>query len=171
MSLKDIEEALKWFDKVIYTGPLDELFSYSFGKLEWRSLKFETETKFIKSFQGIPTVNYVDADVPYTRICEYKWYHPELKYQLDQETTVIQIETPQDWDVDKPRFYPVNNAETAALYDKYKTAASSIDGLFVGGRLGKYKYYDMDDTILAARDDAADWFGINKKIYQIDEED
>lgn len=171
MSLKDIEEALKWFDRVIYTGPLDELFSYSFGKLEWRSLKFETETKFIKSFQGIPTVNYVDADVPYTRICEYKWYHPELKYQLDQETTVIQIETPQDWDVDKPRFYPVNNAETATLYDKYKAAASSIDGLFVGGRLGKYKYYDMDDTILAARDDAADWFGINKKIYQIDEED
>lgn len=79
--------------------------------------------------------------------------------------TVIQTETPQDWDIDKPRFYPVNNAQTAELYSKYKAAADAIDGLFVGGRLGKYKYYDMDDTILTARDDAADWFGINKKIY------
>ena len=79
MGFNDIRQALNWFDKVIYTGPLDELFTYSFGKLEWRSLKFETKTLEMQSFQGAPCINYVDADVPYTRVHEYKWYHPELK--------------------------------------------------------------------------------------------
>jgi len=79
ISLTDIEYALKWFDKVIYTGPLDELFSYKFGQLEWRSLNFDTTTLTVKSAQGTSVVNYVDDDVPYTRIHEYKWYHPEDK--------------------------------------------------------------------------------------------
>ena len=171
IEFNDIRQVLKWFDKVIYTGPLDELFAYSFGKLEWRSLKFETKTLEMQSFQGAPCINYVDADVPYTRMHEYKWYHPELKNQIEQNITVIQTEIPQDWDVEKPRYYPINNAETAELYNRYKTAADCVDGLLVGGRLGRYKYYDMDDTILAARDDAVNWFGINKEIYQINEED
>ena len=171
IEFNDIRQVLKWFDKVIYTGPLDELFAYSFGKLEWRSLKFETKTLEMQSFQGAPCINYVDADVPHTRIHEYKWYHPELKKQIEQNTTVIQTETPQDWNIEKPRYYPINNTETAELYNRYKTAADCVDGLLVGGRLGRYKYYDMDDTILAARDDAVNWFGINKEIYQINEED
>ena len=158
IDLTEIKNALKWFDSVIYTGPLDELFDYSEGKLEWRSLKFETETVMQKSFQGTPCVNYVDSDVSYTRVHEYKWYHPEDKMQLDQNITVIQTETPQDWDINKPRFYPVNNADTAELYDIYKKKADSIDGLHVGGRLGRYKYYDMDDTIIAAKKDMQKWF-------------
>lgn len=167
IGLTDIQYALKWFDKVIYTGPLDELFSYSFGQLEWRSLNFDTTTLTVRSAQGTPCVNYVDDDVPYTRIHEYKWYHPEDKYQIDQDITVIQTETPQDWDINKPRFYPVNNEATAKLYNKYKEAANSISGLLVGGRLGRYKYYDMDDTIMAAKEDACNWFGISKDTYKV----
>lgn len=164
MDINGIISALEWFDKVVYTGPLDELFFYKFGTLEWRSLKFETETVYAQSFQGAAAVNYVDADVSYTRINEYKYYHPEAKTQFERGITVIQTEVPQDWDIEKPRFYPVNNAETARIYNEYKNAADSINGLFVGGRLGKYKYYDMDDTILVAKNDAANWFSVEPRV-------
>jgi len=150
LSLQDIKQALRWFDKVIYTGPLDELFECKHGQLEWRSLKFEENAMAMKSFQGAACINYVDADVPWTRMHEYKWYHPE---QLVQDWTVVQKETPQDWDISKPRFYPVSSSKSLELHQKYMEEAAMIEGLHIGGRLGLFKYFDMDDAILAAKRD------------------
>lgn len=152
-SLQAVKDALKHFDKVIYTGPLDELFEYKHGQLEWRSLSFTEEEFFTESVQGAACVNYVDDDVPWTRTHEYKWYHPENREQISQEFTVLQTETPQDWDISKPRFYPVSSRDSLEMHKRYMEEAAAVDGLVIGGRLGKFKYLDMDDTILAARDD------------------
>lgn len=153
LSLQDIKTAFRWFDKVIYTGPLDELFECKHGQLEWRSLNFTEEEFFTESVQGAACVNYVDDDVPWTRTHEYKWYHPENREQISQEFTVLQTETPQDWDISKPRFYPVSSRDSLEMHKRYMEEAAAVDGLVIGGRLGKFKYLDMDDTILAARDD------------------
>lgn len=129
-------------DKIIYTGPIDEFFDYQFGTLDYRSLNFETEVLVKDNFQGNAVVNYIDADVPYTRIIEHK------HFEFGQQTkTVITREYPQAWSLGKERYYTVNDEKNSALYAKYKALAEQQSKFIFGGRLAEYKYYDMDDVI------------------------
>lgn len=138
--------------KVVFTGAPDELFEYELGTLSWRSLRFETETLKLKDFQGNSVVNYVDFDPKFTRIHEYKHFHPEDEAAMSSSSTVIQREFPDDWYIGKERYYPISNQESNELHAKYlKLAEERFKGQLVfGGRLGMYKYFDMDDTVLAA---------------------
>jgi len=129
-------------DKIIYTGPIDEFFEYRFGPLEYRSLRFENEILDTANFQGNAVVNYIDADVPYTRIIEHKFFEFGT-----QPKTVITREYPQNWFLGKERFYTVNDAKNSAIYAKYKELAGQQSKAIFGGRLAEYKYYDMDDVI------------------------
>ena len=135
-------------DKVLYTGMIDEYFDYSFGKLEYRSLKFENEVlEGIDNYQGNAVVNYTSHEVPYTRIIEHK--HFEFGNQPD---TVITKEYPIDWQPGLEAYYPVNDSKNSELYQKYKELLDKEDNVIFGGRLAEYKYYDMDKVISAALD-------------------
>lgn len=127
---------------IIYTGPIDEYFDYCYGQLEYRSLKFVNTFKNIVSFQNNAVVNYTSHDVAYTRIIEHKYF-------LDKEFpyTIISEEYPDKWEIGKERFYTVNNDRNNKLYLKYSQLASQVPNITFGGRLGLYKYLDMDDTI------------------------
>lgn len=134
------------FDKVIYTGMIDEYFDYCLGELEYRSLRFEEE--FIKgeeNYQGNAVVNYTERQVPYTRIIEHK--HFEFGKQPD---TVITKEYPAEWKKGDEPYYPVNNEKNDSLFAEYKKLAGKEKNVLFGGRLGQYKYYDMDKVIEAA---------------------
>ncbi|MDR1638874.1 MAG: UDP-galactopyranose mutase, partial [Clostridiales bacterium] len=139
--LKDRKSLEKEAKTVIYTGPIDAYFDFRLGYLEYRSLKFESETMDIPNYQGNAVVNYTDAETPYTRIIEHK--HFEFG---DQPKTVVTKEYPQDWHPGDEPFYPVNDEKNQALYAKYKELAKQESVIF-GGRLGQYRYLDMDDTI------------------------
>lgn len=132
-------------DKIIYTGPIDEFFDYKFGYLEYRSLKFETEILNTPNYQGNAVVNYIDCKYPYTRIIEHK--HFEFG---NQSKTVITREYPDSWELDKERFYTVNDGRNTSLFSKYKELADQQSKYIFGGRLAEYKYYDMDDVIESA---------------------
>lgn len=132
-------------DKIIYTGPIDEYYDYCFGPLEYRSLHFEHEQLEMENFQGVAVVNYTDADVPYTRIIEHK--HFEFGTQSE---TVITREYPEAWKLGSEPFYPINDDKNQKLYSQYKELAKSDASISFGGRLGNYKYYDMQDTIKSA---------------------
>lgn len=136
--------------KVYYSGPIDALFGYKFGPLPWRSLRFETEKLDIVDYQGTSVVNYTERDIPYTRIHEFKHYHPEDKAIMTSSKTIIMREYPADWKLGDEPYYPINNPESAALHARYMDEAKSIPNLIVGGRLGGYKYYDIDQAIKAA---------------------
>lgn len=127
---------------IIYTGPIDEFFDYRFGALDYRSLYFETEILDIENFQGNAVVNFIDANIPYTRIIEHK--HFEFG---NQPKTIITREYPQKWGLNKERYYPINDQKNNALYEKYKVLANQNPNVVFGGRLAEYKYYDMDDVI------------------------
>ena len=134
------------FDKVLYTGMIDEYFDYCLGKLQYRSLRFEEE--FIAdcdNYQGNAVVNYTEREVPYTRIIEHK--HFEFGTQKD---TVITREYPVTWQPGDEPYYPVNNEQNDALYARYAELAAKEENVLFGGRLGQYKYYDMDKVIAAA---------------------
>lgn len=134
------------FDKVLYTGMIDEFFDYSEGTLEYRSLRFETELlQGEENYQGNAVVNYTEREVPYTRIIEHK--HFEFGHQPD---TVITREYPMEWKKGDEPYYPVNDDKNAALYQAYTKRAQSEKNVLFGGRLGQYKYYDMDKVIAAA---------------------
>ena len=134
-----------------YSGPIDALFNYRFGALPWRSLAFKTEHLPQRDFQGATVVNYTDAAVPYTRIHEFRHYHPEPKGPFaNPHGTIVTREYPADWHKGDEPYYPVANAESAALLAKYRDEAAKIPGLTIGGRLGQYRYYDMDKSIAAA---------------------
>ncbi len=136
-------------DKVIYTGMIDEYYGYRFGNLEYRSLRFETEEMpDVDDYQGNAVINYTDAETPYTRIIEHK--HFEFN---TCKGTVVTREYPADWKPGDEPYYPVNNDKNNGLYAKYRELADNDGGVFFGGRLGKYKYNDMDDTIADAADD------------------
>ena len=135
---------------IYYSGPIDKLFNYKFGALPWRSLRFETETLDLADYQGTTVVNYTAADVPYTRIHEFKHYHPERKDVLQSSRTIIMREYPQTWELGDEPYYPINSPESIELLVKYQAEVAKIDNLIVGGRLGGYKYYDMDQSIAAA---------------------
>lgn len=130
--------------KVLYTGMLDAYFGYQFGKLEYRSLRFETEVLDEQNHQGVAVVNYTDRETPYTRVIEHK--HFEFG---TQEKTVITKEYPTDWEEGMEPYYPVNDEKNQELYQKYRTLADE-EHLLIGGRLAEYKYYDMDKVIESA---------------------
>ena len=132
-------------DKVVYTGPIDAYFGYRLGALAYRSVRFETETLDLENYQGNAVVNYTDADTPYTRIIEHK--HFEFG---NQPKTVISREYSAEWKVGDEPYYPVNDAANGELYQKYKALAEGEANVLFGGRLGEYKYYDMDKVIEAA---------------------
>ena len=129
----------------IYTGAIDEFFEYCYGKLEYRSLRFETETLHIGNFQGNAVINYTERSIPYTRIIEHK--HFEFGEQPD---TVITREYPAEWGIGAEPYYPINNKKNDALYMRYKALADERGDVVFGGRLGQYKYFDMDDVIASA---------------------
>jgi UDP-galactopyranose mutase len=132
-------------DTVIYTGMIDAFYEYCFGRLEYRSLRFETEVLEEKNYQGVAVVNYTDRETPYTRIIEHKHF----EYGT-QEKTVITKEYPADWTYGMEPYYPVNDEKNQALYRQYAEKAGQEDRVIFGGRLGEYKYYDMDKVIASA---------------------
>ena len=147
-SFNDIKDKLSKKMKVVYTGPIDELCDYQFGVLPWRSLRFEVEVKKVDDFQGTAVINYADKDVPFTRIHEFKHYHPDWK---NSDSTVVCKEYSENYEVGKEPYYPVNNPESEKLYQNYLNLAKQKFPNFVfGGRLGCYKYWDMDKAVLAA---------------------
>ncbi len=149
------EELMKEASKVIFTGSIDGYFDYSFGPLEYRSLRFETEVMDMDSFQGNAVVNYTEYEIPYTRIIEHKFFEEfgSAPKNSDAGKTVVTREYPADWQKGDEPYYPVNDEKNNALYEKYRELASKEDKVFFGGRLGKYKYYDMDDIVVDALSD------------------
>lgn len=141
----DKEKWISVADKIIYTGTIDKFFDYQFGELEYRSLKFETEKLDVENYQGNAVINYTEREIPYTRIIEHK--HFEFGRQ---PVTVITREYPATWKQGDEPYYAVNDEKNSTLYAKYMELADKQDKVIFGGRLGMYKYFDMDDTILAA---------------------
>lgn len=138
-------------EKVIYTGPIDAYFDYELGALEYRSVRFETEVLDIPNFQGNAAVNYTDRETPWTRIIEHKWFEfgKDAKGQ-DLPKTVISREYSSEWKAGDEPYYPVNDEKNGELYKKYKALADKENSVIFGGRLGEYKYYDMDAVIESA---------------------
>ena len=140
-------------DKVIYTGPIDAYFNYSLGNLEYRSVRFETELLDIPNFQGNAAVNYTDSETPWTRIIEHKWFEfGKDDAGNDLPKTVISREFSSEWKPGDEPYYPVNDDKNSKLYTSYKALADKEQNVIFGGRLGEYKYYDMDQVIAAALD-------------------
>lgn len=135
-------------DRVIYTGPIDAYFDYSLGTLQYRSVRFETETLACPNYQGNAVINYTDAETPYTRIIEHK--HFEFGSTEPGTKTVISREYSAEWKPGDEPYYPVNDDKNSALYAKYKALADAEPHVVFGGRLGEYKYYDMDKVIESA---------------------
>ena len=133
------------YDKILFTGQIDEYYDYKFGPLEYRSVRFETEKLDMENYQGNAVVNYTDREVPYTRIIEHK--HFEFG---KQPTTIISREYSSEWKPGVEPYYPVNNEKNNALYEKYAALAKEEGNVIFGGRLGQYKYYDMDKVLMAA---------------------
>ena len=146
---KDELDALA--EKVVYTGPIDAYFGYRLGALEYRSVRFENELLDIPNFQGNAAVNYTDAETPYTRIIEHKWFtFGKDEEGRDLPKTIISREYSSEWHPGDEPYYPVNDEKNSALYAKYKALAAQEQKVIFGGRLGEYKYYDMDAVIAAA---------------------
>lgn len=133
-------------DKIIFTGPIDEYFDFKLGKLEYRTVEFETELLDKPDYQGNAVINYTEREVPYTRIIEHKYFD---KHD-DQLKTIISKEYPSEYSDGKEPYYPVNNEKNAKLLEAYQELAKKEKNVFFKGRLGEYKYYDMDDVILSA---------------------
>lgn len=132
-------------DKVLFTGMIDEYYDFCYGHLEYRTVRFETEVLDCDNYQGNAVVNYTDREVPYTRIIEHK--HFEFG---KQEKTIISREYSTEWEPGMEPYYPVNNERNNGLFEKYKALADKEEKVIFGGRLGNYKYYDMDKVIIAA---------------------
>lgn len=140
-------------EKVVYTGPIDAYFAYTLGTLEYRSVRFETEVLDKANFQGNAAVNYTDAETPWTRIIEHKWFEfGKDENGQDLPKTVISREYSSEWKPGDEPYYPVNDEKNGKLYEEYKKLAEKENKVIFGGRLGEYKYYDMDAVIAAALD-------------------
>ena len=138
-------------DRVLYTGPIDAYFGYALGALEYRSVRFEHELLDMPNFQGNAAVNYTDAETPYTRIIEHKWFtFGKDEEGRDLPQTVISREYSSEWHPGDEPYYPVNDHKNSALYERYKALGQQEQKVLFGGRLGEYKYYDMDAVIAAA---------------------
>ena len=149
--LKDKEHFDSLADRVLYTGPIDAYFDYSLGTLEYRSVRFENEILDIPNFQGNAAVNYTDRETPFTRIIEHKWFEfGKAEDGSDLPKTVISREYSSEWKKGDEPYYPVNDEKNTALCAEYKNLAEAEKNVIFGGRLGEYKYYDMDAVIAAA---------------------
>lgn len=154
--LKDREKWNKLAKNIIYTGAIDEFYSYKFGELEYRSLMFEVERIEKEFYQNNCVINFTERKVPYTRIIEHKYFENDKS-----KVTWITKEYPADYQKGMEKFYPINDEKNNSLYEKYAKLASNEENIRFGGRLGKYKYYDMDDVILEALNDS-------KEILKVD---
>lgn len=134
-------------DTIIYTGPIDQFYDYRFGKLQYRTVRFETETLNTLNYQGNAVVNYTSHDVPYTRVIEHKHFESFGQSVYDNPKTVISREFSTEWQPGMEPYYPVNDERNAALYAQYKSLADTEKHVLFGGRLAEYKYYDMAPTI------------------------
>lgn len=137
--------------KTIYTGAIDAYYNYCFGNLEYRSVEFKDEVLDIPNFQGIAVINYTDAETPWTRIIEHKWFEfGKDKDGNDLPKTVISKEYSLEWKPGTEPYYPINDDKNNQLYLKYKALADKETSVIFGGRLGEYKYYDMDVVIASS---------------------
>lgn len=135
-------------DHVVYTGPVDAYFGYKLGYLQYRSVRFETEVLDIPNFQGNAAVNYTDSETPWTRIIEHKWFEfGKDENGKDIQKTVISREYSSEWKPGDEPYYPVNDKKNSDLYQEYRKLADQENKVIFGGRLGEYKYYDMDKVI------------------------
>ena len=144
------EEYMEMVDKVLFTGMIDQYFDYCFGELEYRGLKFESETLGTNNYQGNAVINYTDAETPYTRIIEHKHFEipaNELGTEKDSDKTIITREYPMQWKKGEEAYYPINDEKNSALYQKYKELAEAEENVIFGGRLGMYQYFDMWNVI------------------------
>lgn len=132
-------------NKTIYTGPIDSFFDYKFGKLEYRSLRWETKKLEEDNFQGVPVMNYTDNETPYTRILEHKWFDHQ-----NQNGTIISYEYPEDYNGVNEPYYPIRDDKNTDMFNKYKDLTKSLKTHIFGGRLGSYVYYDMHQVIAQA---------------------
>ena len=140
------EEFNNMAEKVVYTGPIDEYFDYSLGKLEWRSLKFDTKVLDEVNYQGNAVVNYTGHEVDYTRVIEHKHF----EFDTTSPKTVVTFEYPADYEEGMEKYYTVNDDKNNELANKYRELANKEENVIFGGRLAEYKYYDMDDVIKSA---------------------
>lgn len=131
--------------KIVFTGQIDKFYDYQFGELEYRSLRFETEILEEENYQGNAVVNYTEYEIPYTRIIEHKHFESKIGPK-----TVITKEYPDNWNKEKEPYYPINDEKNNSLYQKYEELSKKDKNVIFGGRLGQYKYYDMDKVILEA---------------------
>ena len=155
--LKDKANLDSLAETVVYTGPIDAYFNYSLGYLEYRSVRFETEVLDKSNFQGNAAVNYTDSETPWTRIIEHKWFEfGKDDNGNDLPKTVISREYSSEWKPGDEPYYPVNDEKNGILYQKYKELAGRESKVVFGGRLGEYKYYDMDKVLRAALDKAGE---------------
>lgn len=141
---------------IVFTGKIDEYFDYCFGKLEYRTVRFETEVLKLQNFQGNAVVNYTSHEQPFTRIIEHKHFEPENE-NYSHNKTVISKEFSTEWEEGMEPFYPVNDEKNAILYSKYKELANKEKRVIFGGRLAEYKYYDMDDVIEKVMKDSGEY--------------
>lgn len=140
-------------DKVLFTGCIDQYFNYRFGRLDYRSLRFDTRVLAEENFQGSAVINYSEREVPYTRVIEHKHFE-----NTSSPLTVVTYEYPDDYEDGKVPYYPINNERNSAIYAQYKELADNCNNVFFGGRLAQYTYADMDDTVEAA---LAMWHSVN----------
>ena len=149
-----LEDKEKWnamAEKVVYTGAIDAYFDYALGNLEYRSVRFENEILDVPNFQGNAAVNYTDKETPWTRIIEHKWFEfGKDENGNDLPKTIISKEYSSEWKPGDEPYYPVNDEKNGELYQKYKALAEKEENIIFGGRLGEYKYYDMDAVIASA---------------------
>ena len=149
-----LEDKAKWnamAEKVVYTGAIDAYFDYALGNLEYRSVRFENEILDMPNFQGNAAVNYTDRETPWTRIIEHKWFEfGKDENGNDLPKTIISKEYSSEWKPGDEPYYPVNDKKNGELYQKYKALAEKEENIIFGGRLGEYKYYDMDAVIASA---------------------
>ena len=132
-------------DNIIYTGPIDKFFDYQFGKLEYRSLRWETKTLNKDNFQGVPVVNYTESEIPYTRILEHKWFDHQ-----NQKGTIISYEYPENYNGNNEPYYPIRDDKNTQVYNKYHELTKTLENVYFGGRLATYVYYDMHQIIAQA---------------------
>ena len=141
------EELENIAEKIVFTGPIDKFYNYRFGELEYRSLRFETEILDVENYQGNAVVNYTEYEIPYTRIIEHKHFEYNT---ANSPKTVITKEYPDKWVQGKEPYYTINDEKNNTLYQKYFELAKDDKNVIFGGRLGQYKYFDMDKVIVEA---------------------
>ena len=152
--LEHKEELDALAERVVYTGPIDAYYRFALGRLEYRSVRFETEVLEQANFQGNAVVNYTDAETPWTRIIEHKWFDPPAGEAAYTGKTVISREYSSEWKPGDEPYYTVNDERNTALYRQYAEMAAKDERVVMGGRLGNYRYYDMDQVIAEALEKA-----------------